>query len=92
MTSISGGVDVNQVTSTHFDILLEPAVKVLADQLRSHLDRSNAQKTMHSRNYPKSELVKFTAPHFRIGSKVGWQSGHTLFKLCLVKLAHASGP
>jgi hypothetical protein len=77
MTSNSGGVDVNQVTSRHFDILLEPAVKVLADQLRGHLDRSNAQKTMHSRNYTKSELVKFTALHSRIGCNAGLQSGHS---------------
>jgi aspartate racemase len=48
----AGGVDVNQVPSTHFDILLEPAVKVLADQLRSYLDRSNSQKTTQSELSP----------------------------------------
>ena len=44
----TGGVDVNQVPSTHFDILLDPAVKVLAEQLRAYLDPSHSQKTMRS--------------------------------------------
>ena len=44
----TGGVDVNQVPSTHFDILLEPAVKILAGQLRAYLDPSDSQKTMQS--------------------------------------------
>jgi thioesterase domain-containing protein/acyl carrier protein len=47
-----GGVDVNQVPSTHFDILLEPAVRVLAEQLRTYLDPSHAQKTMQSELSP----------------------------------------
>ena len=47
-----GGVDVNQVPSTHFDILLEPAVKVLAEQLRAYLDPSHSQKTMQSELSP----------------------------------------
>ena len=48
----TGGVDVNQVPSTHFDILLEPAVKLLAEQLRAYLDPSPSQKTMQSELSP----------------------------------------
>jgi thioesterase domain-containing protein/acyl carrier protein len=48
----TGGVEVNQVPSTHFDILLEPAVKALAEQLRAYLNRSQSQKTMESELSP----------------------------------------
>jgi len=40
-----GGVEVNQIPSTHFDILLEPAVKILAGKLQSHLDRQSSGKS-----------------------------------------------
>jgi thioesterase domain-containing protein/acyl carrier protein len=48
----TGGVEVSQVPSTHFDILLEPAVKELAEQLRAYLNRSQSQKTMQSELSP----------------------------------------
>ena len=48
----AGGVDVNQVPSTHFDILREPAVKGLAEQLRAYLDPSHSRETMPSELSP----------------------------------------
>ena len=48
----AGGVDVNQVPSTHFDILREPAVKVLAEQLRAYLVPSHSRETMPSELSP----------------------------------------
>jgi len=44
-----GGVEVNHIPSTHFDILHEPAVKILAEKLRPYLDRQQSSRTLESK-------------------------------------------